>query len=100
MVSNGRPRVIYAWELGDNFGHLRRGLALAMALRQRGYPVLFVVRNTSIADRVLGPEQFRFLQSPVHMRRGGVNMNFRSYTDIFLASGYDDSVGLSGILQA
>ncbi|MBY5766626.1 glycosyltransferase family 1 protein [Rhizobium leguminosarum] len=93
-------RVLYAWELGDNYGHLTRGVALGQSLRQGRHPVMFAVRNTTIANEILVPAGFHFVQAPVHMRSRPFHQPISNYAGILLASGYDDLPGLSGMLRA
>lgn len=95
-------RVLYAWELGDNAGHVTRGAALGTNLRDGQTSFLSAVRNTTVAQQVLRPRGFHFVQSPVHMRP--VTRPFRhaisSYAGILAASGYDNSDDLLGMLEA
>lgn len=93
-------RVLFAWELGDNQGHLLKTIDVAMRLRELQVPVLFVVRNTSIASKLLTPRGFRYLQAPVYMRRGPFDMPLASYASILLASGYDRKTDLLGLVDA
>ena len=93
-------KVLYAWELGDNYGHLSRGRAVGNALRKAGHPVLFAVRNTGIACDILSPAKLHFVQAPVHMRRGAFERSILNYADILLASGYDSDQGLLGLLSS
>ena len=61
-------RILIAWELGANLGHLLPLLVLARALRTRGHRVLFAMRDLSNAARV-AREGFAFLPAPASMHR-------------------------------
>lgn len=92
-------RVLLCWELGDNNGHLTRSLGIALALRNRGIPVLYAVRNTALAEKILSPHNLRFIQAPVHFRAGSYDGQLLSYASILLASGYDHVTDLLGLLN-
>jgi UDP:flavonoid glycosyltransferase YjiC (YdhE family) len=64
-----RRRIVIAWELGANLGHLLPLLVLARALRTRGHRVLFAMRDLSNAARV-AREGFAFLPAPASAHRG------------------------------
>ncbi len=64
-----RRRIVIAWELGANLGHLLPLLALARALRSRGHRVLFAMRDLTNAARV-AREGFAFLPAPASVHRG------------------------------
>ena len=56
-------RVLIAWELGANLGHVLPLLALARSLRSRGHQVLFALRDLAHAGFV-AREGFAFLPAP------------------------------------
>lgn len=62
-------RIVIAWELGANFGHLLPLVVLARALRTRGHRVLFAMRDLTNAARV-AREGFAFLPAPASAHRG------------------------------
>src|SRR5207245_3064235 len=64
-----RRRIVMAWELGANLGHLLPLIALARALRNRGHRVLFAMRDLTNAARV-AREGFAFLAAPASAHRG------------------------------
>jgi len=63
-------RVLLAWELGGNLGHVVALLGLARGLRERGHQVLFAMRDLSNAA-MLAREGFSFVPapSPWHQRK-------------------------------
>jgi hypothetical protein len=62
-------RVLMAWELGANMGHLDRMLLTARVLRRRGHEVVFALKDLSRAHgRVVG-EGFAVMQSPIWLPR-------------------------------
>src|SRR6267378_2202003 len=62
-------RILVAWELGGNLGHLLPLLALARVLRSRGHRVLFAPRDLTNAE-LLAREGFPFLPAPASAHRG------------------------------
>ena len=61
-------RVLMAWELGGNMGHIVPMLAVARALRSRGHQVIFAMRDLANAG-LLAREGFPFLPAPAPPRR-------------------------------
>ncbi|WP_439891120.1 glycosyltransferase [Ralstonia sp. 25C] len=57
-------RILFAWELGANLGHLARDLPVAKELRKQGHDVLFAAKDLRVAEQVLAPASFRFVQAP------------------------------------
>ena len=57
-------RILLAWELGGNYGHLAKLLGLALALRQKGHDVLFAVRDIDVAGRLLAENKLSYVQAP------------------------------------
>lgn len=92
-------RVLFAWELGANLGHLARDLPLARRCRQEGLDVAFAVPDLRLAGAVLDGEGFTLLQAPrMHspIRRTTPPIN---YADLLLHAGYDDVHTLSGAIH-
>ncbi len=90
--------ILFAWELGANFGHLSRDLPVAIALRADGHDVLFAVRDTRVADNLLKREEFPFIQAPLLLEKDRAVPG--SYAEILLANGYKSSSLLSALVDA
>ncbi|MCK4154139.1 glycosyltransferase [Ralstonia pseudosolanacearum] len=92
-------RILFAWELGANFGHLARDLPVAQRLRELGHDVLFAVKDARIAMQVLAPAGFRFVQVPrpnAPLRSAGPPLN---YSGILMGAGYCNATVLSGLVH-
>lgn len=92
-------RVLLAWELGGNYGHLSTLLPLARLLRKRKHEPVFVVRDLAVASALLGKE-FSYLQAPMppdSIRQSRVPV---SYADILSGRGFGKRDALVGILHA
>lgn len=93
-------RLLIAWELGANYGHVARLLPIARKLRARGHQLFFAVRNTRVAAELLGSAGFPFTQAPFwhfqpQLARPPVN-----YAEMLLAEGHGDEAGLVGLVRS
>ncbi len=93
-------RILFAWELGANLGHLARDLPVAKQLRGLGHDVLFAVKDVRVAMQVLKPAGFRFVQAPCPNPPLRLVTQPVNYSDILMGAGYRDATLLGGLLQA
>ena len=91
--------ILFAWELGNSFGHISAMLPLALQLKQQGLQVVFVVRDTNSAEQLLAPHEITWFQAPVslHSRAPGQRPS-HNYGEILLHCGYDNPVALAGLI--
>jgi UDP:flavonoid glycosyltransferase YjiC (YdhE family) len=92
-------RILFAWELGANYGHLTRQLPIARQLRQKGHQVFFVVRDTAVAAQLLTPQGFAYTQAPINVTKKRLPQP-ANYAEMLVAAGHGDLVVLSGLAQA
>lgn len=93
-------RILIAWELGANFGHLVRLLPIAEQLRRLGHELLFAVRDTEVAAALLGPGGFIFTQAPFWHGRACLSAAPINYAELLIAEGYCRRDGLTGMLRS
>jgi UDP:flavonoid glycosyltransferase YjiC (YdhE family) len=93
-------RILLAWELGSNLGHLSRLLPLGRRLRAHGHTVLAVVRDLALAARVLGPAGIPFIQAPHMSVALRPSTQPASYADVLRYTGWADTQQLWGMTQA
>ena len=93
-------RMLLAWELGSNLGHLSRLLPLASRLKERGHEVLVSARDLGLATEVLAPVGIRFIQSPADGRARPATRQPQSYADVLLMQGWESMPRLWGLVQA
>lgn len=93
-------RVLLAWELGSNLGHLSRLLALARRLKERRHEVLVASRDLLLATELLAPAGIPFVQSPTEGRARTPARQPQSYADVLLLQGWDTPARLWGLVQA
>jgi UDP:flavonoid glycosyltransferase YjiC (YdhE family) len=81
-------RILLAWELGLNLGHLTRLLPLALRLREKGHTVAVAARNLGTASEVLGPAAISFVQAPYLAESDPLPHRAAGYSDILRAYGW------------
>lgn len=93
-------RILLAWEMGSNLGHVSRLLPLGRRLRSRGHGVLAVVRDLEAAAKVLAPAGIPFIQAPRVSSAPPVSAQPASYADLLRHSGWADAQQLWAMVQA
>lgn len=93
-------KILFAWELGNNLGHLARDLPVAERLREMGHEVAFAVRDTTTAAQLLLPRGFGFVQAPYATVARPLREAPASYAEILLAEGYGQGDVLLGRVRA
>lgn len=93
-------RILFAWELGANYGHLTRQLTMAEKLRKQGHAIFFAVRDTKIAAQLLEPRGFAYTQAPFDTANRRPPQPPANYAEILLASGYADPHTLCGLVRS
>lgn len=84
------PKILIAWELGANYGHLTRTIPIAEALRERGHWVEFAVSDLEKAHQMLSPRGFRFYAAPVARIYPKLSRPPGNYAELLIAEGYGD----------
>ncbi len=92
-------RILFTWELGANLGHLTRDLPVANALRAQGHEVVFCVKDVHVAQQVLTPEGFRFMQAPLAPGSAATGQAQVNYSEMLMAMGYSSSALLAGLVN-
>lgn len=93
-------KILLAWELGAHFGHLARHLPIAEALKEGGHDPVFAVADTRIAEQLLTPRGFGFLQAPVAREKLRLPAPPANYGELLLAEGFHDPAALAGRVRA
>lgn len=94
-------RVMLAWELGANDGHLVALRALAQALRRQGHDCVFAVRTLGSAQEFLEPGLGPLVQAPVRLvpSRNRVRTQL-SYASLLHNIGFGEPMELAGRIRA
>ena len=81
-------KVLLAWELGDNYGHIAKMQLLAQGLRARGHEVVALFKDIGAGTQIM---DFPVLQAPVWpAETRGFPEPPLSYPEILLRFGYHD----------
>ena len=94
------PRVLIAWELGAQLGHVLRILGVARELRERGAALLIAVRDLRAASATLGQDGFACVQAPL-MPAPSIEAAPQppGYGGILAACGFAETISLRALLQ-
>jgi UDP:flavonoid glycosyltransferase YjiC (YdhE family) len=90
-------KILVAWELGDNYGHVLRQLPIAKELRRRGHDVLFAVKDVAIAQQTLHASGVAFIQAPVTRRKRQLDREIASFADILAFHGFAEQAALHSL---
>lgn len=94
-------KILYAWELGSNYGHVSSFLPLAQQLRTRGHEVTLAIKDLSQIQALPGISDFEVIQAPVWLPEiKGLPEPQVCYPDILQRFGYLDDNGLTGMFKA
>lgn len=93
-------RIVIAWELGENLGHLWNLLPVAQRLRSLGHDVSFGIRDVAQAHRYLAPLGLRWFAAPVAQGVPPLGRDVASHTDILAACGAAHATHLAGMVGA
>jgi len=94
-------KVLYAWELGADYGHVNSFLPLAERLRARGHRIVLAVKDLSRIQALSGVGDFDIVQAPVWLPTvTGLPEPQVCYADILHRFGYLDYNGLLGMVKA
>lgn len=96
-----RPRLLFVWELGGNFGHAAKVVRVAGALADR-YDIVVAAQNP-VAIRQMAPElQARVLAAPVAQTRRmrPDEADGASFPGVLMQDGWDDPTVLGPLVEA
>jgi UDP:flavonoid glycosyltransferase YjiC (YdhE family) len=103
MASRSSRRILLAWELGANLGHVVPLLSLARQLRERGHQVVFALRDLSNA-LLIASQGFSFFPAPAPRGR---RATYTSYAAMLSGEAFPSAnaalagaLGWRSILQA
>ena len=94
-------RILFAWELGGGYGHTSRFLPIGLKLRDRNHEVIFVLKDLSHAEMILGRHGFSFLQAPIWLpKMTGLSNPPLNYPEILLRFGFHNKETLASMVKA
>jgi UDP:flavonoid glycosyltransferase YjiC (YdhE family) len=92
-------RILFAWQLGLNYGHLGQDLPIAEALRDEGYEVVFAVPDLRLGAQYLRPKRFTYLMSPLPMGSRNPPYPPGNLAEILLAAGFAEELTCMGLIE-
>lgn len=90
--------ILFAWELGSNFGHVSRMLPVAEALRARGHRIEFALRELERGQLALRPRGFTPLQAPVWTGKAPSLLRAPTFAGVLQQCGYHAATPLAGLV--
>ena len=88
-------RILFAWELGGNYGHVSVLFPLARNLRLSGHTVFFAIKN-SAASLLLEADGFEYVFSLPSTIPQNRSFKPASFADILGGAGFSDLQVLTG----
>lgn len=92
-------RILFAWELGANLGHVAQLAPIAARLEDEGHDLLFAVKDMTAAHQVLRGKRTRIVQAPVARRAADANRPSISYADMLGRVGYATPQSVAALLH-
>ncbi|HEX2881307.1 MAG TPA: nucleotide disphospho-sugar-binding domain-containing protein [Polyangiaceae bacterium] len=94
-------RFLFAWELGDNYGHLTTFNSIAIELANRGHDVYVAAQNLTSAAAFFPHGTVKLLQSPLAMRDVTAASNgLFSYAQVIEGFGFQNVDQLCQVVSA
>ncbi|MCE9633693.1 MAG: hypothetical protein K8Q92_05870 [Methylophilales bacterium] len=94
-------RIVFAWEMGANYGYISQFMPFARELKSRGHEVVLVVRELHHAPRMMTDGEISFMQAPIWLPTvQGLPEPPLNYAEILLRFGYHDAQSLAGVVSA
>ena len=93
-------RIVFAWELGGDYGHLARLLPLAIELKRRGHAPMFVARDLGGAELLIGPHGMPWFQAPLWVGQVKNLPDPAGYAELLMRVGFLSPQALTGIVRA
>jgi UDP:flavonoid glycosyltransferase YjiC (YdhE family) len=91
-------KILFAWELGGEFGHALACAALARALHARGHEIAFAFREMRPLSVLPEAKAYAIFQAPRHPREGAVHAP-ASLAEILYGCGYSTPEDLGTLLD-
>ena len=91
-------RILLAWELGGNYGHLGKLALLTRALKDKGHNVVLAVRDPASAGKFFDRSEATFIQAPMDGSFGKKRQP-ASFTDILANCGFGNADRLEELVR-
>lgn len=91
-------RVLFAWEVGGNFGHVTQIVSIAEKLAAEGAEIFLVLKRPEAAAIFAKGFDYKVFQAPFRDNPGGEKAYI--YSDALMACGYEDPKVLAGMVRS
>lgn len=92
--------ILFAWELGEDLGHLARISVIAQELIARGHKVTVAIKDLSRASLFFNGTAISLMQSPLWLPQPTQRRLTKTIADILSYRGYGSIDGLTSLVQA
>lgn len=93
-------KVLLAWELGADYGHVMRFATLARAFGRRGHEPVLVLKDLTHAEALLGDQALTVLQAPLWLGDVSGLPPAASFAETLLRLGFLHPDALTGLCRA
>ncbi len=94
-------RILYTWELGNDYGHLARFFPIGKALVDCGHEVYFAVKDLAKTRMYDWPDGVHLIQAPIwHAQRDPYVLSPQCFPEILIKKGFRTSDGLMSLSRA
>ncbi|MCE3254155.1 MAG: relative of glycosyl transferase family gt*A [Cellvibrio sp.] len=82
-------KILFCWELGEDYGYLGKALALARAFADEPAEFYVASKDLSATCHLDWPTNVKFIQAPIWLRSNPQALKASSFAEILLYKGYD-----------
>lgn len=93
-------KILFCWELGEDYGHLSLLLALAQEFTNQQTLLYIASKDLSLASKIHWPDNVKFIQAPGWFRSHPQASKAESLGEILLYKGYDSAKHLQFLADA
>jgi hypothetical protein len=93
-------KILFCWELGEDYGHLGKILALANQFNNQGIDFYVASKDLSTASKIDWPAHVKFIQAPIWLQSNKLALSAASFAEILLYKGFDSYRSLKILTDA
>lgn len=82
-------KILFCWELGEDYGHLGKILSLSQEFADQSIAFYIASNDLSAASKIDWPANVKFIQAPIWLRSNKLALKASSFAEILLYKGYD-----------
>ncbi|MFO1369518.1 MAG: glycosyltransferase [Marinagarivorans sp.] len=93
-------KIVYIWEMGEDFGHLAKASAIIEMMLLEQYQVIFIVKDLANIEFFNWATQVRCIQAPIFLSRTRSATPTDCFADILIDQGYQSEQKLRPLVKA